>query len=190
MALVRDAWLQAGKACSSAHNPSPRFLPKLHSMPPSLRIRPEMCCPIRLSSTGCHGTRLNPSPPSPLKLSIIANRPLDSWVEPTSWPVTWLPGRFPQERGAAASCPHLVRAARFEHRGGSILVRREIPKLLTRPRRRMASGSLRSGQCPLGSITAEIGRPPDVRFPLDSDRIADLAGGPVSADSVEKVFFG
>ena len=148
MALVRHAWLQAGKACSSAHNPSPRFLPKLHSMPPSLRIRPEMCCPIRLSSTGCHGTRLNPSPPSPLKLSIIANRPLDSWVEPTSWPVTWLPGRFPQERGAAASCPHLVRAARFEHRGGSILVRRGIPKLLTRPRRRMASGSLRSGQCP------------------------------------------
>jgi hypothetical protein len=32
--------------------------------------------PMRLSSTDCHGTRLKPSPPSPLKVSIIANRPV------------------------------------------------------------------------------------------------------------------
>jgi hypothetical protein len=86
MARVRPACRQAGKACSSAHSPNPRDRANDQSTPPPGMAMPEMSCPIRLSSTDCHGTRLNPRPPSPL--SIIANRPLDSWAEPTSWPVT------------------------------------------------------------------------------------------------------
>jgi hypothetical protein len=45
-------------------------------MPPALRMMPVICWPMRLSSTGCHGTSWKPMP-----LSIMAKRPLASWVE-------------------------------------------------------------------------------------------------------------
>jgi hypothetical protein len=65
----------------SAHSPSPRDRANDQSTPPPGMAMPEIYCPTRLSSTGCHGTSLKPRPPSPARLSIIANRPLDSCVE-------------------------------------------------------------------------------------------------------------
>lgn len=44
---------------------------ELHSMPPTLRITPPMCWPIRLSKTGCHGTLLEAD-----ASSIMATQPL------------------------------------------------------------------------------------------------------------------
>lgn len=41
-----------------------------------------------------------------------------------------------------------------------------------------------------GSFFTELGGPRHVRFPTGGDRTADIAGGLVRADSVEKVFFG
>ena len=49
-------WRQAGHDVGDTHSPNPRFLPKLHSMPPASRMMPVICWPMRLSSTGCHGT--------------------------------------------------------------------------------------------------------------------------------------
>jgi len=46
------------------HSPSPSFLPKRYSTPPSPCMRPLMRVPMCWSSTGCHGARLNPSPSS------------------------------------------------------------------------------------------------------------------------------
>jgi hypothetical protein len=71
-------WREAGKACSSAHGPNPRDRANDQSTPPPGIAMPETYCPMRLSSTGCHGTRLKPRPPSPLRVSMMANRPLDS----------------------------------------------------------------------------------------------------------------
>ena len=48
----------------TGQSPSPSFWPRSHSIPPSPRITPAMCRPMRWSRTGCHGTRLNPSPSS------------------------------------------------------------------------------------------------------------------------------
>jgi hypothetical protein len=42
----------------------------------------------------------------------------------------------------------------------------------------------------IGSIATEMGCPRKVRLSPDSDRRADIAALPKSADSVEKVFFG
>src|ERR1700733_10803815 len=47
----------AGKDVGDTHIPSPRFLPKFHSMPPASRTVPVICWPMRLPRTGCHGTR-------------------------------------------------------------------------------------------------------------------------------------
>jgi hypothetical protein len=42
----------------------------------------------------------------------------------------------------------------------------------------------------MGSIATEMGCPRNVRYAPDSDRTADIAGGPVRADFVAKVFLG
>lgn len=47
-----------------AHSPSPRLRPKLQSTPPLSSMIPEMCRPMRLSRTGCQGSRAKPRPPS------------------------------------------------------------------------------------------------------------------------------
>ena len=60
---ARDAtaftgWRRSGPTATSrydvghTHSPNPRFLPKLHSMPPASRMMPVICWPMRLSSTG------------------------------------------------------------------------------------------------------------------------------------------
>ena len=63
---------QADKGPDRTYSPSPRDLPKLQSTPPLSRRTPAICCPIRLSSTVCQGTRVKPGPPSPLTVSSMA----------------------------------------------------------------------------------------------------------------------
>jgi hypothetical protein len=43
-------WLRACHDVGDAHSSNPRFLPKLHSMPPAARTVPVICWPMRLSS--------------------------------------------------------------------------------------------------------------------------------------------
>src|SRR5450631_430961 len=102
--------LQAGNDIGDTHSPSPRFLPKLHSMPPASRTVPTICWPMRLSSTGCHGTSWKPMPSS-----IMAKRPLASWVEPTSVPLTYSPDLAAvnvSPRSAAMALPTRVTSVR------------------------------------------------------------------------------
>src|SRR5262245_28172409 len=65
--------------------PSPLTRPSCQEMSPP-RTTPITWRPISFSITARHGTRLKPSPSS-----IIAKRPLASWVEPTSLPRTVWP---------------------------------------------------------------------------------------------------
>src|ERR1700724_2609351 len=79
-------------------------------MPPASRIVPEMCWPMRLSRTGCHGTSWKPMPSS-----IMAKRPLASWVEPTSVPLTYSPDLAAvnfRPRSAAMAVPTRVISVR------------------------------------------------------------------------------
>ena len=79
LTLVRPACPKADRAFFLTHSPSPSFRANDQSTPPPGMTMPQMWRPTCCSRTGRQGTRLNPRPSS-----IMANRPLDSWVEPTS----------------------------------------------------------------------------------------------------------
>ena len=84
LALHADSLGQAARRrVGKAYSPNPSLRPNDQSTSPPGMATPEMWRPRCCSSAGRHGTRLNPRPSS-----IIANRPLDSWVKPTSWPLT------------------------------------------------------------------------------------------------------
>jgi hypothetical protein len=63
--------------------PRPSLRPSDQFTSPPGVATPEIWRPICCSSAGRQGTRLKPSPSS-----IMANRPLESCVEPISWPLT------------------------------------------------------------------------------------------------------
>ncbi len=67
----------------SCQSPKPSLRPSDQFTSPPGVATPEIWRPICCSSAGRQGTRLKPSPSS-----IMANRPLESCVEPTSWPLT------------------------------------------------------------------------------------------------------
>jgi hypothetical protein len=70
-----------------------------------------------LIEVGCQGTRPEPRPSSPIKVSIIAKRPLARSAEPTSLPLTYSPawgGRNVSVRAAAISEPNRHAALSFD----------------------------------------------------------------------------
>src|SRR4051794_9747840 len=77
--------LCAGHEVGDIHGPISRLLPKLHSMPPAAHCAGNMPADAPFKK-GCHGTSWKTMPSS-----IMAKRPLASWVEPTSVPLTYSP---------------------------------------------------------------------------------------------------
>jgi hypothetical protein len=67
----------------SGQSPKPSLRPNDQFTSPPGVATPEIWRPICCSSAGRQGTRLKPNPSS-----IMANRPLESCLEPTSWPLT------------------------------------------------------------------------------------------------------